>query len=445
MLYCTDSRTIEPHQIFVALRGARFDGHDYLPAVAARGVQTAVVQKGTPSVAGLTFIEVDSPLAYWSAQARDFYAIQFRGKTIALTGSNGKTTVKELIKHLLGGCDKVHATQGNLNNEVGLPQTLFQVQGDETYSVIEMGAGQPGDIAYLRQWVQPDVALITNASAAHIGRYPDEQTLALTKGAMIQGLKPSAWVVLNADSSWYALWQGLHNNPCLTFGTHPQADVRLVSRRPEAQGQQVEWSYQGRVFQGFLPLKGTHNALNSAAALAVGLALNVPMEKMIARLASVEAVNGRLKVHFLMQGRLQLLDDSYNANPASVRAAIDVLSESGGEGWLVLGDLAELGDRAEQAHRELGEYAAQQGIARFFACGRWVQQAAQGFIEHRGSSVDCVQGREVSECVEPLMGAVRQFFAQAGDGVTLTLLVKGSRSSAMDGIVRNLLEREAEL
>jgi UDP-N-acetylmuramoyl-tripeptide--D-alanyl-D-alanine ligase len=213
-------------------------------------------------------------------------------------------------------------------------------------------------------------------------------------------------------------------------------------------GQHVTLDVQGQILQGFLPVKGAHNALNAAAAVAVTKALGLPVELALARLASFKPVGGRLSTHFLRGGRLQVIDDSYNANPASVKAGIDVLSESAGVPWLVLGDMAELGDLSEAYHLEVGRYAAESGIARLFACGHSAKSAGQGFLQTRQVGEDLAYCPEQSQCIERLLAAVDAFFAAQQpreEKIYLTLLIKGSRSSAMDRVVNALIERESQL
>jgi UDP-N-acetylmuramoyl-tripeptide--D-alanyl-D-alanine ligase len=347
----------------------------------------------------------------------------------AITGSNGKTTVKELLAAILRIRGKVLATQGNLNNDIGLPLTLLRLQ-DEQCAVVEMGANHPGEIGYLSQIAHPDLALINNAGAAHLEGFGDLSGVARAKGEILSGLKPSGIAVLNADDRFFSLWREYTGERRLiSFGVSPKADVQS-----DLSGAEMRWTEQGflnhmRVryrdeqFDVQLSLAGRHNLLNALAAIAAALGMGCTVEEIQLGLASVQAVEGRLRLLISPAG-YRLIDDSYNANPDSVGAAIEVLRNAPGKRYLILGDLAELGADSEELHAEIGRQAKQAGVEYLYGVGDLSRHAVAGF----GAGGEAFSG--LDELVDALGAA-----AQSGDAV----LVKGSRSAGMDQIVARLM------
>ena len=422
----TDSRTLPPEALFIALKGPHFDGHDFIPQAIAGGASCLLVsEQRLESVPQIRVNNTRQGLGRLAALWRDAFPVPLVG----VTGSNGKTTVKELIASILRQRGEVLATQGNLNNEIGLPLTLLQLQ-DEAYAVVEMGANHPDEIGYLTHIARPDVAVITNAGAAHLEGFGDLQGVALAKGEILSGLAPQGVAVLNADDDFFSYWCGLlGERRLLSFGGSPRAHVRAeLDRTPTHWSKNgfistLSVSYGQRQFEVELALAGRHNRLNALAAIAAGLALECTVEQIQRGLAQVAPVNGRLSVQRSAAG-LNLIDDSYNANPDSVAAAIAVLQQAPGDHWLVLGDLAELGGDAPALHSEIGRAARAAGVSHFYTLGRLSRHAAEAFGE----------GAEAFEKIEHLVAALRER-AAAGD----TLLIKGSRSAGMERVVKLLM------
>jgi UDP-N-acetylmuramoyl-tripeptide--D-alanyl-D-alanine ligase len=354
---------------------------------------------------------------------------RFGNVLVAITGSNGKTTVKELLAAILGERGPVLATRGNLNNDIGVPLTLLRLQ-DEPFAVIEMGANHPGEIGYLSALARPDLVLLNNVGAAHLEGFGSLEGVARAKGEIIGGLGPDGVVVLNADDPWAGLWRRLAGSRrVIGFGSGPQADLRVI---PEAV--QIRWHDQGfgcffevetpdGVLELELALGGFHNVMNALAAIAAALAVGTDPAQVRAGLARVRPVKGRLQTRFGPAG-LRVIDDSYNANPDSVGAAIQLLASAPGERWLVLGDLAELGPEAKALHLHLGERARAAGIDRLFTLGTASRAASQGFGP---GAVHC-------EELPQLIDTLRQELSGPA-----CLLVKGSRSARMERVADALV------
>ena len=421
----TDSRRGRPGDLFVALPGERFDGHQYLAQAEAAGAVAAMVSH--PIARTLPQLIVDDTRTGLGRLAA-VWRRRFPGRVVALTGSNGKTTCKEMIAAILGHDGRVLATRGNLNNDVGMPLTLLQAT-DEDYLVLEMGANHAGEIAYLSAIANPDVALITNAGRAHLEGFGSPEGVARAKGEIVGGLKDQGTLVIPAESPWSALWQGLAGDrEVVTFGWTPAAavgcDLNSVTLTWDDAGFRTQ--FLARTPWGELPLElalaGRHNVRNALAALAVAGTLGVGLEAIAAGMREVRPVAGRLQPRIGRSG-LRLIDDTYNANPDSVQAAIDVLAGLAGRRWLVLGDLAELGAEAAELHGAVGRMARDAGLERLYSVGPLSQAAAQAF----GSGGRAFEDRQA--LVAALQGEVA-----LGDLV----LVKGSRSAAMETVVQSL-------
>ncbi|MCG7912481.1 MAG: UDP-N-acetylmuramoyl-tripeptide--D-alanyl-D-alanine ligase [Candidatus Thiodiazotropha weberae] len=422
----TDTRTIQPGDLFVALSGPNFDGHRFIGQAMEKGAVAAMVSElQAGEFPQLQVTDTRIGLGRLAALWRDRVEVPI----VAITGSNGKTTVKELLASIFGIRGSVLATRGNLNNEIGLPLTLLRLQ-DEQCAVIEMGANHPGEIGYLSQITRPDVALINNAGAAHLEGFGDLNGVAHAKGEILSGLRPTGIGVLNADDRFFPLWRELcGERQMISFGTSPKADVQSdlsqAGMRWSEQGFQnhMQVSYRGEQFSVQLSLAGRHNLMNALAAIAGALAMECDIEQIQMGLAGVQAVAGRLRLHHTAAG-YRLIDDSYNANPDSVDAAIEVLSGATGTRYLVLGDLAELGDEAEALHAGIGERARQAGLEHLFSLGELSRGAVQSFGDGGKAFT------ELDQLVDALHAAAR-----SGDAV----LVKGSRSAGMDRVVERLM------
>ncbi len=416
----TDSRAVVPGMLFAAMAGAQVDGHDFIDQAVAAGAVAVLVER--PVDCPVPQLRVANTLHALGELARAWRQ-SLAPRVAAITGSNGKTTTKELLASILRQSGSVHATAGNYNNELGLPLTLFGLSASHQFAVLEMGAGKAGDIRYLAGIAEPEVGLITNVGPAHLEGFGDEEGVARAKGELYAALPASGFAVLNLDEPYLPLWQGLLQcQQVLTFGHSPAADVRLT---PAASGPRV--STPAGAFDLQLNLPGAHNVQNALAATAMALALDQSLDDIHAGLAATRPVAGRLNVQRARGGWL-VIDDSYNANPASLKAALEVLTAEPGEAWLALGDMRELGANSDQLHATMGEMARTLGVVRLLAYGPRSRQSVQAF----GAGGEHFSSRE------ELLEALR---ADLHPGVCL--LVKGSRSMGMEEVVAAALEPHA--
>lgn len=416
----TDSRTMHGGELFVALQGDNHDGHDHVVAAAAAGAAAALVARQ---------VDVDLPqvLVADTLTALGDLASAVRARrharVIGITGSNGKTTVKTLTAAILSRHGRTHVSAGNFNNEIGLPLTLLAMPEDSEYAVLEMGAGKPGDIAYLAAIARPQVGLVNTIAPAHLERMGSLEGIAETKGALYETLPADGIAIINADDEFAGFFAGLAGaRRTLRFGLDRAADVGAEIALADADGSRFTLVMpQGRV-EVALPLPGRHNVANALAAAAIAHALDVPLATIADGLNHVEPMAGRLATH-AMPGGWRLVDDSYNANPGSAAAAIDTLMLAPGEHWLVLGDMAELGPQAKQLHADLGAFARERGVERLFTLGPLAHAAAAAF----GDAACHFDNHEAM--ASALHAALH---------ADVTCLVKGSRSSAMDRVVNAL-------
>ncbi len=412
----TDTRTLAPGELFVALKGLNFDGHDYVARARELGAAAALVERRlSVDMPQLVVDDARRALGTLGRLARAAFA----GCVVGLTGSNGKTTLKEMCAAILSRCGTVLATRGNLNNDLGVPLTLWGLAGQD-FAVIEMGANHPGEIAYLSALVRPQVAIVNNAGPCHLEGFGDLDGVARAKGEIFAALGPEGIAVINADDAYADYWRGLNRDrPVIDFGLDRPA---AVSARIADAGRFVLRAPAGEI-EIALALPGRHNVRNACAAAAAAAALGIGLEAVRAGLEGVAAVGGRLRA---MPGRHAsvIVDDAYNANPASLAAGIDALAGAR-ERWLVLGDMAELGSTAVRLHAESGAYAAAHGIARLFALGPLSRHAAEAF----GA------GGEAYARIDDLLVALEAALAEGGQP---TLLIKGSRSARMERVVAAL-------
>jgi UDP-N-acetylmuramoyl-tripeptide--D-alanyl-D-alanine ligase len=423
----TDTRSIGKGDLFVALNGENFDGHNYIASACERGACAALVSRqGEYPVATLQVADTRLALGQLGALNREY----FEGELLAITGSSGKTSVKNMLASILGQVAPTLATPGNFNNEIGLPLTLLQLQPEHRFAVIEMGAARRGDIDYLCKLAQPRVALLLNAMEAHLEGFGSVEEVARAKGEILEAVSDkgaNGVAVINADSPYVGLWRELAGSARrLEFGLQSPAAVtaRDLDERGLKGSQFILDTPAGEV-PVRLKMPGHHNVMNALAAATAALALDISLLDISRGLAEVKAEPGRLERHRLQAG-VQLIDDSYNANPGSVSAAIDLLAATSGHKVLVLGSMAELGEGSESLHRQVGEYAREQGIDECWLLGRETQATARGF----GSAARYCDSRQ--ELVEQLETSVPE---------GSTILVKGSRSAAMDKVVQALLNR----
>jgi UDP-N-acetylmuramoyl-tripeptide--D-alanyl-D-alanine ligase len=419
----TDSRAVAAGDLFVALKGERFDGHNYVKQAIEQGAAAALVERRDPAWGDFPLLVVkDARLALGELAAH--WRSRFAIPVVALTGSSGKTTVKEMIAAILreqAGDQAVLATKGNLNNDIGMPLTLLGLRDTHRYAVIEMGMNHPGEIAYLSRIARPDVALIINAQAAHLAGLGTVEAVARAKGEIFQGLAANGTAVINGDDPHAALWQELAGaHRVIRFGLEQPAEVS-ASFKLQPFGSEIEMVTPAGKFAVALPVPGEHNVRNALAAAAVAQSLGVGNATVAAGLAKVASVKGRLLKNPCLHGAT-LIDDTYNANPGSVRAAIAVLAGMPGKKVMVLGDMGELGENARAMHGEIGAAAKAAGIDLLFTLGDLSASAALAF----GAG-----GRHF-EYIEDLLHDIENLLAPE-----VTVLVKGSRFMQMERVVKS--------
>ncbi len=417
----TDTRTLAVQNLFFALMGPTFDGHDYVQQAQVAGAAAAAVSRDV--AIDLPLLQVGDTRAALG-QLASHWRSRFSIPVIGVTGSNGKTTVKEMLAAILGCHGLILATKGNLNNDIGVPLTLAGLDQRHRAAVVEMGANHKGEIAYLTSLVQPTVGIVTNAGPAHLEGFGSIAGVAHAKGELFAGLGMDATAVINADDTYAGLWcEMAKGRRVIRFGLQASADVH-GSYKSTAQGTELLLhSPQGAVTIQ-LPLLGRHNVVNALGAAAAALAAGVDLDTVRQGLENLRAVPGRMQRKTRRDGGL-LIDDTYNANPASLNAAINVLHEQSDQSWLVLGDMAELGDDADKLHAEAGSYAHEAGIKRLYTVGELAAHAARAF----GS------GAEACADMEQLLAALTAELRP-----DTALLVKGSRRMGMERVVRALCD-----
>jgi UDP-N-acetylmuramoyl-tripeptide--D-alanyl-D-alanine ligase len=424
----TDTRAIGPGQLFIALSGDNFDAHDFLAQAVASGAGALLVADEAKLPAGVPAVVVaDTRLALGRLAAA--WRASFALPVIAVTGSNGKTTTKEMIAAILAAAfgDAVLATRGNFNNDIGLPLTLLGLNATHRAAVIEMGMNHPGEIAYLAPIGAPTVALVTNAQRAHLEGMGDLDEVAREKGSLFAGLPPNGIAVVNADDCYAGLWRemaGAHT--VRSFAIDHAADVHATVHQHGLELALELTTPEGEAAL-HLRIPGRHNARNAVAAAAACLAAGVPMAAVVAGLEAFSGIKGRLQRRAGHNGA-EILDDTYNANPDSVRAGIDVLASTIGRKLLVLGDMGEIGEASGQYHDEIGGYAKSQGIDRLYALGEAAQQAVRNFGD--GARHYCH--------IDKLIAAVDKEL-----GPDTTVLVKGSRFMKMERVADALAASSA--
>jgi UDP-N-acetylmuramoyl-tripeptide--D-alanyl-D-alanine ligase len=418
----TDSRTLPAGSLFVALRGPSFDGHEFATAAAQRGAAGALVERelnvGVPQV-----VVPDS------LQALQSFAREWRRDrsipVVAITGSNGKTTTKEMVGAILARLGPCLVTQGNLNNHIGVPLTLLRLTDEHRHAVIEMGANHQGEIAALMAIAEPTVGIITNAGAAHLEGFGGLEGVARGKGEMFRALPESGVAVVNADDAFADFWRETTTaKRVLTFGLSQAADFWARSVRAQTNGIGFDFELMTPVGSraATLALAGTHNLRNALGAAAAAHAAGATLDDLVAGLASMKAVSGRLQLLPAIHSAF-LLDDSYNANPSSLRAGLDALQALRGEHWLVLGDMLELGEGGDALHAEMGAYARSVGVTRLFAVGPRARFAVDAFGV----------GGEWFANVESLIDSVQRALAP-----DVTVLIKGSRANRLERVTAAL-------
>ncbi|NDL69636.1 UDP-N-acetylmuramoyl-tripeptide--D-alanyl-D-alanine ligase [Vreelandella alkaliphila] len=417
----TDTRQIVPGCLFVALKGPRFDGHDFVGQAMEQGAVAALVETPVDSkLPQLVCADTRLGLGLLARAWRN----QMRLPLVAVTGNSGKTTVKEMTAALLAPLGEVLATQGNLNNDIGAPLSLLRITEQHKAAVIELGANHIGEIAWTSRLASPDIAIITNVTGAHVGEFGGMGQIAQAKSEIMVGLSADGVAILNKDDRYFDTWAAYASpRRVISFGLNSDADVFASDLSCDALGRYAFTLIQrGQVVGKLrLPLAGKHNVSNALAAAAAALTVGVPSEKVVTRLANLASLPGRLSV---MPGKnnITLLDDTYNANPGAVKAALDTLASFPGPRWCALGAMGELGDQSGQLHAEVGRYAASLGIDELLTYGDAARPASDAFS--RGHHFDDHETlvRHIINTLPP----------------HTVLLVKGSRSAGMENVIAAL-------
>jgi UDP-N-acetylmuramoyl-tripeptide--D-alanyl-D-alanine ligase len=455
-----DTRAIKPGQLYVAIKGHNFDGNEFVAEAAQAGAVAAIVHQGISATAmdggrdcsrqSSAFppsLEVRSGAISWEqmrptiphivvddtrlalAELAGVWRKKAAVSVVGITGSNGKTTVKEMVAAILSFNGNTLFTQGNLNNEIGVPLTLLRLDEQHRYAVIEMGANHPGEIEYSSQYVQADVAIITNVGAAHIEGFGSVDGVAKAKGEIIQTLKQDGVAVLNRDDVYFDYWKSIAGTrKVVSFGMDERADVTAHSFKTEIIDHVFATIFELVAPEGTLTvqlkLAGRHNVVNALAAAAACLALGIDLKQIQQGLESVKPVTGRLQSLVSRLGNI-VIDDTYNANSASLIAGLDVLANCEGKRWLVLGAFGELGPESPKIHQQMGEVIKSSGVERLLAVGSDARNTVKAFGE----------GATFFETQDDLIEVLKQELK--GDEA---ILIKGSRAQRMENVVAALVE-----
>lgn len=420
-----DSRSLSEGDLFVAIKGERFDGHDYVNSAFDGGCSAALVSEKPEAKAKGALIQVNDTrvaLGQIAALNRE----NFQGKVVGITGSSGKTTVKNMLASILAQKGKTLATKGNYNNEIGVPLTLLQLESSHKFAVVEMGARRVGDIAYLGEFVQPDVAVLLNVGNAHIDVFGSYENIVRAKSEIFKTLNQGGVAVFNADDPAAELWQDMTNKQnAIRFSAKGNAaEVRAEVIEYRQDYSRFDLCIADERIDIALPMPGHHNVLNALAAASAAFALGLSLEQIQEGLESAANDNGRLHAMDLTNGS-RLIDDSYNANPASTKAALDVLSLYDNTKIAVLGEMAELGDFSCKLHVQVAEYGANKEIESFMLIGPHANEMARAIGER--ASVFTSKAELLEELLNKCKG-------------NETILIKGSRVAAMDELVSGIKE-----
>ncbi len=418
-----DSRKVVQGSLFVAIAGQHVDGHDYIVAARQAGASAALVSKKTndalPQLIVQDVVEAFGILAKFWRQQGDL-------TVVAVTGSNGKTTVKEMISAILSQSGSVVATQGNLNNELGVPLTLTRLNASTNYAVIEMGANHRGEISRLVEMAEPQFSIINNVGAAHLEGFGDLMGVAKAKAEIYLGLAEDGMGIINADMEYVDQWkQVLGNRKNISFAIENDADIKAQDLQIDTNSSHFMVELAGDFHYVNVPLPGLHNVANALAAIAMTYAIGIPGADMVKGLATMSSVPHRLQVRAGIN-QSQLIDDTYNANPDSYQQALATLSSFAGEHWLVLGDFGELGDGSEQIHAQMGIDAKKSGVQRLLAVGEQSKKACTTFGDNSQHFDD----------FDSLKTSLEQLLTSK-----VTCLIKGSRFMQLDRLADALAEK----
>ncbi|MGZ5012920.1 MAG: UDP-N-acetylmuramoyl-tripeptide--D-alanyl-D-alanine ligase [Methylobacter sp.] len=421
-----DTRAIKPGQLYIAIKGHNFDGNEFVEEAAQAGAVGAIVHEGIATTIPHIVVD-DTRLAL--AELAGAWRKKATVLVVGITGSNGKTTVKEMVAAILNVNGKTLFTQGNLNNEIGVPLTLLGLNEQHRYAAIEMGANHPGEIEYSSQYAQADVVIITNVGAAHIEGFGSVDGVAKAKGEIIQTLKQDGVAVLNRDDVYFDYWQSTAGTrKVMSFGINERADVTAHAIKAEIVDHAFATTFKLVAPEGALTvqlkLAGRHNVVNALAAATACLALGIGLKQIQQGLESVKPVTGRLQSLISRLGNI-VIDDTYNANSASLIAGLDVLANCEGKHWLVLGAFGELGPESSKIHEQMGEVIKSSGVARLLAVGSDARNTVKAFGE----------GATFFDTQNDLIEVLKQELK--GDEA---ILIKGSRAQRMENVVAALVE-----
>ncbi len=421
-----DTRTLQPGDLYIGIKGENFDGNDFVQQAEQAGAAALLVQRQVETrLPAIVVADTRQALADLASAWRKELSLPL----CAITGSNGKTTVKEMLAAILGVNAEVLYTRGNLNNDLGVPLTLLQINAEHACAVIEMGANHPGEIGFLCRCAQPDVALITNAGAAHMEGFGSLEGVAMVKGEIIGELPADGIAVLNADDHFFSYWRQLAGSRrVISFALDSSADVTALNIKSSIRNDAFVTEFTLRVEQQSLPvalqLAGRHNVQNALAASAAALAMGIDLEQIRQGLELVQPVTGRLQ---LLRGRRSCLviDDTYNANPASLQAALDVLLSCGRESWVVLGSVGELGEDSKALHEQMGEVIKSMRVARLLATGPDAEHTVRVF--GKGALFFASQSDLIASLLEQVQGHE-------------AILIKGSRARQMERVAAAVVD-----
>lgn len=436
-----DTRTLNQGDLYIALKGERFDGHQFLDKALEKGCSSFVVDaesKFSESVLQKTPHVIVNNTLKALGQCAQINRQNFKGKVVGLTGSTGKTSTKNMLECILSEKGSTYATHGNFNNEVGVPLTLLSINGSHEYAVIEMGARKKGDIEYLANFVQPDIAILLNAGTAHIDIFGSQNNIVEGKGEIFTSLKAKGLAVVNADDPAKNVWlESLQDREVLTFSLASSgADVFATDIQVDHVCSRFVLNYQGQSKEVLLPVPGLHNIANGLAAAAAAIHLGLSLSTIAQGFTKLSASHGRL-MEVPCSESLVIIDDSYNANPSSMRAAIDVLSIKQGVKIAILGEMAELGDFSKKLHIELAKYVSQSKLDKVYLIGPFAAE----MLEQIGTRATVCKSKQA--IFDSLSKNEALFENDSHELVMTNVLIKGSRSTAMDELVDMIVKKAA--
>ena len=437
-----DTRSLNRGDLYIALKGEHFDGHQFIRKAVESGCTGFVINSNSgvldSDLKQVPHVAVENTLKALGDCAR-LNREAFKGKVVGLTGSSGKTSTKNMLECVLAEKGSTYATHGNFNNEVGVPLTLLNIDSSHQYAVVEMGARKKGDIEYLADFVQPDVAILLNAGTAHIDIFGSQENIILTKGEIFTSLKEGGLAVVNADDPAKQIWlDSLSNEDVLTFSLENEnADLFASEVESNDLSSTYILNHKNQTQKIVLPVPGIHNIANSLAASAAAVHLGFDLASIANGLKKLSASNGRLMT-IPCSEKLVLIDDSYNANPSSMRAAIDVLALKQGYKIAILGEMAELGDFSKKLHLDLAKYVSKSEVDKVYLIGPFAGEMAE--LVGKKAKVSATK----DEVFNSLVSEERIFELDENMLVATSVLIKGSRSTAMDELVDMIVKKAAQ-